>query len=100
MGLLDHPLETAIATHQINNNGPVFSVVTLRDGFLVVLPDLGDLYRVLCGSSGVVLDLELLHQFVESAERWSQNGFLLLLGAETVAVTSYNNKYIKCSCAS
>lgn len=45
------------------------------------LPDLGDLYRVLCGSSSVVLNIELLHQFIEPKKTFSQWPSLLTSGS-------------------
>lgn len=44
------------------------------------LANLGDLDGVLSGSSSVVLDVELLHQFIKPAEKLPQSLFLLSSG--------------------
>lgn len=48
------------------------------------MPDLGDLYRVLCGSSSVVLNVELLHQFIKPAKKF------VLLGTEITILQSFH----------
>lgn len=65
MRLLDHPLQTA--KKQLSSEKQLLITLAMlpREHF-VWTPNLSNLYRVLCGSSGVVLYFELLHQLVKS----------------------------------
>lgn len=50
-------------------------------------PDLGNLYGVLGGSSGVVLNLELLHQLIKSEKKFAELLFPFTSGTRDRDVT-------------